>query len=88
MRKGGSRIEIPGDWAHRDRHLNRLAEETGFRTVALLLRHIAYEVSRARTPAELYRGLALFHQEPGPFTGDLPADSLQTPPPAPEKPAK
>jgi len=55
------RIEIPGDWQKHDRHLYRLAQETGFGTVNRLLRHVANELSGCRTPAQFYTACATLH---------------------------
>ncbi len=55
-------IEIPADWAGRDRHLWRLAKATGFRTENRLLAFVAYEVAHCKTPAVFYRALSAFHE--------------------------
>ena len=55
------RIELPGDWQHYDRHLYKLAQETGFGTVNRLLRHVANELSGIRTPADFYLACAILH---------------------------
>lgn len=55
------RIEIPGDWQRHDRHLEKLARETGFGTVNRLLRHVANELSALRTPAQFYRACGHLH---------------------------
>lgn len=63
MKKTRERIEIPGDWHAADRHLEALAEQTGFKTVPRLARHLLNEVAGIRTPAQFYRALSKFHDE-------------------------
>ena len=58
------RIELPGDWQHYDRHLYKLAQETGFGTVNRLLRHVANELSGIRTPADFYLACAIGRVSP------------------------
>lgn len=60
--KKETNIEIPGDWIARDRHLQKLATATGFRTVNKLLTHVAYEVAACKTPANFYRALSQFFE--------------------------
>lgn len=55
-------IEIPCDWKGRDRHLEKLAQATGFKTVNRLLTFVAYEVSHCRTPGQLYKALSSFYE--------------------------
>ncbi len=55
-------IEIPGDWIERDRHLDRLARATGYRTINRLLAFVAYEISHCRTPGQFYRALSQFYE--------------------------
>lgn len=61
------RIEIPGHWQRRDRHLHAIAKATGFQTVNRLLEHVAWEVASIRgkknLPARFYRALCQFHEE-------------------------
>lgn len=61
-RANRDRLEIPGDWAGRDRHLSKLARLTGFQTVNRLMTHVAYEVSYCKSPAVFYRALAQFFE--------------------------
>lgn len=56
------RIEIPGDWQGRDRHLWKLAQQTGFQTISKLLAHFAYELSHAKDPAQFYRACGQFYE--------------------------
>lgn len=56
------RLEIPGDWAGRDRALEKLAKATGFQTINRLMAHVAYEVAHCKSPAVFYRALAQFFE--------------------------
>ena len=49
-------VRIPAS-PKRDARLAKLAKDCGFLSANRLLAHVAHEVARCKTPAELYHGL-------------------------------